>query len=139
MLFRVVLARWSSPLLFNKTQGPQSLEMMGQTQNEHAHIAHPLRDSPDVLQPLSTAVECSLLHLPYYSLLFSVFMLLLPPLVIPAYVLTILLRFHVRQPETHFRWDTALFWRRQLEQEIVISYPIGYIGAVIARCPVCLK
>lgn len=96
MLFRVVLVRWPSSLLFYKTQGPQSLEMMEQTQNEHAHVAHPLRDSPDARQLLCTAIGCSLLHLPYYSLLFSAFILLLLPLVIPAYVLTILLGFHVR-------------------------------------------
>lgn len=127
MLFREVLVRWSSPLLFYKSQGPQSLEMMEQTQ--HDHVAHPLRDSLDARQPLCTAVGCSLLHLPYYSLLFSAFILLLLPLVISAYVLTILLGFHVRQPENRFRW----------EEKIVISHPVGYIGAVIARCPVCLK
>lgn len=107
MLFRVVLVRWSNPLLFYKTQGPQSLEMMEQTQNEHDHVAHPLRDSLDARQPLCPAVGCSLLHLPYYSLLSSAFILLLLPLVISAYVLTILLGFHVRQPENRFRWEEA--------------------------------
>lgn len=139
MLLRVVLVRWSSPSLFYKTQEPQSLEMMEQTQDEHARVAHPLRDSLDAWQPLCTAVGCSLLHLPHYSLLFSAFILLLLPLVISAYVLTILLGFHVRQPENRFHWDTELFWRRQLEQEVVISHPIGYMGAVIARCPLCLE
>lgn len=50
MLLRV-LASLSSPLLFYKTWGPQSLELMEQTQNECAHLARSFRNLLDIPYP----------------------------------------------------------------------------------------
>lgn len=107
VVFRVVIVRLSSPLLFCNTQGPSSLGLMEQTQNKHAHLARPLRNSLAVLQLHSHSRGRSLLHFPANSLLFSPFIQLLLPLVISAYLLTIVLGFHVRQPENLFHPNTA--------------------------------